>query len=613
MGGGRRGRTGGILVVFAFVLAVAAPASASWERTFGGTDGGNVSSAHGVEFLTDGSTVVVGIFQGTFLGLTAVDGWDFFMMRIDVDGDVQWSRSWDADKEYDQAPGHDFVFAVDGNDRSYLSVQGDVESGTWVVEGDGTVVGAPLASSSDPAGRYPEAMFSRDSGIAVLERVDGSSDDAPYSLTFRDEDLALESTIRLDLGQPDFGVIQGGDGWGRDLLLVRAIETDVLFPEQGVDLELTRLTADGDEVWSRTYEDFAERFSDPYVLLRADDFLVPTEISGARGVSSFSSASGALRNAALSGASTSSLVLTPSTCVGRNGPVFVAATAACDEFAVFRRDYWSNSHMSRHVAPMPDGRFAVIGRIDRGNDYESDSVAILDSDGDDLLSLVRAAIVIEESSSASVLTAVAADPATGRVVAVGREGEPGVGASALVVSDLWGHGFVDVTLDGWQSEPIEWLRASRLTTGCSASEFCPSDEMPREQLVTFLYRYRGEPPPGSSAPFVDVPNGKYYTDAISWAYNSDVTTGVGGGRFGTGETVTRAQAVTFLWRDAGSPSPDADADFSDVPSGEFYSDAVAWAAESAVTTGFPDGTFRPGDPVTREQFAAFFQRYDRVA
>ncbi len=172
------------------------------------------------------------------------------------------------------------------------------------------------------------------------------------------------------------------------------------------------------------------------------------------------------------------------------------------------------------------------------------------------------------------------------------------------------HSFVDVPVDGWRGEAVSWMQASGVTNGCSASEFCPDAQMTREQQLTFLYRYAGAPAPGSSHPFTDVSVGRYYSDAVSWAYNEGVTTGVSPTLFGTGAAVTRGQAVTFLWRQAGSPVPVGSNPFMDVSGGRYYSNAVIWAFEQGVTTGMSPVLFGPEYPVSRVQFAAFLSRYD---
>ena len=136
--------------------------------------------------------------------------------------------------------------------------------------------------------------------------------------------------------------------------------------------------------------------------------------------------------------------------------------------------------------------------------------------------------------------------------------------------------------------------------------------MSREQQITFLYRYAGEPLPGPANPFGDVGRGEFYSEPIDWAFNNSVTTGISEDPplFGTGQPVTRAQAVTFLWRQAGEPAPSGPSPFDDVAEGRFFTEAVAWAFENEVTTGKSPTVFDPEAPVKRVEFAAFLSRFD---
>ncbi len=99
---------------------------------------------------------------------------------------------------------------------------------------------------------------------------------------------------------------------------------------------------------------------------------------------------------------------------------------------------------------------------------------------------------------------------------------------------------------------------------------------------------------------------------MTWASNTGITAGVSPTRFGTGETVTRAQAVTFLWRYAGRPAADGPNPFADVDPSSYFTEAVAWAYENGVTTGTSASTFTPNRLVTRVQFAAFLSRFDAL-
>ena len=118
---------------------------------------------------------------------------------------------------------------------------------------------------------------------------------------------------------------------------------------------------------------------------------------------------------------------------------------------------------------------------------------------------------------------------------------------------------------------------------------------------------------GSAVSFSDVPSNAYYAEGVAWAVAKQITDGVGGGLFEPNTDCSRAQIVTFLWRAAGSPVVNYAMNFSDVAEGEWYAEAVRWAASEGVTTGLPNGTFGVTDPCTRAQVVAFLYRYAQKA
>ena len=112
-----------------------------------------------------------------------------------------------------------------------------------------------------------------------------------------------------------------------------------------------------------------------------------------------------------------------------------------------------------------------------------------------------------------------------------------------------------------------------------------------------------------TSPFDDVSTDAYYYEAVKWAAENGITGGVGGGLFAPDQPCTRAQAVTFLWRAAGSPAPETGAmPFTDVPAGSYYYDAVLWAAENGITGGTGDAAFSPDADCTRAQIVTFLWR-----
>ena len=110
-------------------------------------------------------------------------------------------------------------------------------------------------------------------------------------------------------------------------------------------------------------------------------------------------------------------------------------------------------------------------------------------------------------------------------------------------------------------------------------------------------------------PFPDVTEGDWFYDAVRCAYETGLMDGVGDNLFAPNSETTRAQLVTILYRLAGQPEPGGDSGFSDVETGTWYTDAVAWAAENGIVNGVSDTEFAPGDDITREQLAAILYRY----
>ena len=105
--------------------------------------------------------------------------------------------------------------------------------------------------------------------------------------------------------------------------------------------------------------------------------------------------------------------------------------------------------------------------------------------------------------------------------------------------------------------------------------------------------------------FTDVPSGSYYADAVAWAVENGITGGISADTFAPNAACTRAQAVTFLWRAAGSPAAQGGADFHDVTDGDYFAQAVAWANEHDITDGVGGGLFGSMDSCTRSQIVTF--------
>lgn len=177
--------------------------------------------------------------------------------------------------------------------------------------------------------------------------------------------------------------------------------------------------------------------------------------------------------------------------------------------------------------------------------------------------------------------------------------------------DCPGNVFTDMPAKGdWAHDAIDWAIVYKVTTGTSATTFSPNAGCTRAQVVTFLWRAAGEPEPtGTSNPFTDVKEGAYYYKAVLWAVENKVTTGTSTTTFSPDATCTRAQIVTFLWRFEGEPASSTTTNpFTDVKAGAYYEKAVLWASETGVTAGTSATTFSPDDTCTRAQVVTFLYR-----
>ena len=168
--------------------------------------------------------------------------------------------------------------------------------------------------------------------------------------------------------------------------------------------------------------------------------------------------------------------------------------------------------------------------------------------------------------------------------------------------------FVDVPTSAYYYDAVYWAAENGVTYGTSATTFSPDVIVSRAQMVTFLWRAHGSPAPRSSVnPFTDITSDMYYYDAVLWAVENGVTNGTSATTFSPDATVTRAQAVTFQWRAAGSPAVSGGS-FADVADSAYYVGAVSWAVANGVTNGTGGSNFSPDVGVSRAQAVTFLWR-----
>ena len=169
--------------------------------------------------------------------------------------------------------------------------------------------------------------------------------------------------------------------------------------------------------------------------------------------------------------------------------------------------------------------------------------------------------------------------------------------------------FIDVPAGSYYEDAVIWAVDKGITTGTSATTFNPNGICTRAQAVTFLWRAAGSPAAKSSAmPFADVKAGSYYYDAVLWAVEQGITKGTSDTMFSPDATCTRAQIVTFLWRANGSPVASGNSAFTDVASDAYYAAAVTWAEKNGITGGIGGGLFGSNDNCTRAQIVTFIYR-----
>ena len=169
--------------------------------------------------------------------------------------------------------------------------------------------------------------------------------------------------------------------------------------------------------------------------------------------------------------------------------------------------------------------------------------------------------------------------------------------------------FVDVATGSYYEDAVDWAVENGITQGTDDTHFSPDGICTRAQAVTFLWRAAGSPKPETrTMPFTDVPAGSYYYDAVLWAVENDITKGTSDTTFSPNMTCTRAQIVAFLWRSEKSPAAGTANPFADVKSTAYYADAVLWAVKENITRGTTNTTFSPDADCTRSQIVTFLWR-----
>lgn len=170
--------------------------------------------------------------------------------------------------------------------------------------------------------------------------------------------------------------------------------------------------------------------------------------------------------------------------------------------------------------------------------------------------------------------------------------------------------FSDVAANAWYADSVAYVQEQQLMSGTSDTTFGPNTDMSRSMLATVLYRIAGTPVGSVTTGFSDVIDGAWYADAVNWATENKIVSGYGNSLFGTFDPVTREQIAAILWRHTGSPSAEAGATFSDVSAiSDWAVDAVNWAYAVGIVGGKENNRFDPKASATRAEVATMLRNY----
>ena len=171
--------------------------------------------------------------------------------------------------------------------------------------------------------------------------------------------------------------------------------------------------------------------------------------------------------------------------------------------------------------------------------------------------------------------------------------------------------FTDVSSTNWAADAVAFASAHELFSGTSETTFGPDQAMSRGMLATVLYSLEGRPEQELTSTFSDVSSDAWYADSIAWATENGIVSGYGSGQFGPNDSITREQFAVMLWKYAGSPKASGqNLDFTDADQASGYAlEALCWAAENGIMSGYSSGRLDPGGTTTRAQAAQMLKNF----
>lgn len=172
--------------------------------------------------------------------------------------------------------------------------------------------------------------------------------------------------------------------------------------------------------------------------------------------------------------------------------------------------------------------------------------------------------------------------------------------------------FTDVPKTAWYYQAVNWAVTKGITAGTSKTTFSPNQVCTRAQAVMFLWKNAGSPDVTKSVanPFTDVKTSNWYYKAVMWAVNKGITSGTTKTTFSPNKTCSRAEIVTFMWKANGSKKVAYKNPFTDVKIADWYYEPVMWAVKNEITAGTSKTTFAPKNGCTRAQVVTFLYNAD---
>ncbi len=192
-------------------------------------------------------------------------------------------------------------------------------------------------------------------------------------------------------------------------------------------------------------------------------------------------------------------------------------------------------------------------------------------------------------------------------------GVDGYSPGPCITNAVGAEPFVDVPPRQFYSSAVGWALLNEITTGTDDTHFSPADLVSRAQFATFLWRMMYEPAATDSAPFTDLREGAFYRAALDWLFSEDLTTGKTDSLYGPEDPLTRGEFATFLFRLVGEPEGPPPSGFVEVAEGRFFTDAIDWLLWRGLTTGTSPTTFHPDRAISRAEVVTFLFRLNYLA